>query len=482
LDSPFVQRNGNSNLIARSPSLSRGAAAALPKLSLVASAQESPERKKIAMIGTGYVGLVTGTCLAQLGHSVVCVDTDPAKIGALQRGKTTFFEPGLHDLIVRNGCAGRLTFSEDIARAVRESEMVFIAVGTPVGEDGSADLSAVRAAAAAIGRHLNGPKIVVLKSTVPVGCTELVATIVSENSPGDYQVDVVSNPEFLREGCAVNDFMEPQRIVVGTSSAHAEAVMRELYAPLSAPFVAADERTSEMIKYAANAFLATKVSFINEIANICELVDVDVKTVGLGIAFDERIGAHFMRPGIGYGGSCFPKDVRALERLADASSYDAVLLRAVDAVNKAQIARAFARIQDALGGSVEGKRAGLLGLAFKPDTSDVREAPALYLIELLVAAGATVTAHDPAAMESARVATSRNVTYVPHLYEAIDECDVLILATEWDDYKNLNFRMVKKLMRGDVVFDGRNCLDPDKIVTEGLRYLGVGRAKEPLTF
>ncbi len=435
--------------------------------------------RRIAIIGTGYVGLVTGTCFAELGNSVVCLDNDANKIAVLRRGEAPFFEPQLLEMIVRNQHAGRLSFANDVEAGVRDSEIVFIAVGTPMGEDGNADLSAVRAVAATIGRALNGPKIVVSKSTVPVETGEMVSSIIAENSIERFPVDVVSNPEFLREGSAVADFMQPDRIVIGTSSPEAEAVMRDLYAALDAPFVVTNVRTSEMIKYAANAFLATKISFMNEIANICELVDVDVKSVGRGIGFDHRIGTQFMSPGIGYGGSCFPKDVRALEKIAKVRRYDATLLRSVETVNRNQIARTFAKIEAAAGGSVSGKSIGVLGLAFKPNTDDVREAPALHLIDLFVRAGADVRAHDPIAVDGARAHAGVEVTYCAQMYEAINEVDVLLLATEWNEYKNIDFRMVRKLMRGNVVFDGRNIFDPEKVVAEGLRYLGVGRAREP---
>jgi UDPglucose 6-dehydrogenase len=435
--------------------------------------------RHIAIIGTGYVGLVTGTCFAELGNSVVCLDNDPRKIDVLRRGEAPFYEPQLLEMIVRNQHAGRLAFSTDVEAGVRDAEIVFIAVGTPMGEDGNADLSAVRSVAATIGRALNGPKIIVSKSTVPVETGEMVSSIISENSVENYPFEVVSNPEFLREGSAVSDFMQPDRIVVGTKSPQAEAVMRDLYAPLDAPIVVTDVRTSEMIKYAANAFLATKISFMNEIANICELVDVDVKSVGRGIGFDHRIGTQFMSPGIGYGGSCFPKDVRALEKIANGRSYDAVLLRSVESVNRGQIQRTFAKIEAALGGSVDGKTIGVLGLAFKPNTDDVREAPALHLIELFVRSGAAVYAHDPIAMDVARKEFDGEITYCPQMYEAINEADAVLLATEWNEYKNIDFRMVRKLMRGNVIVDGRNIFDPEKVVAEGLRYIGVGRAKEP---
>ena len=426
--------------------------------------------RRIAIIGTGYVGLVTGTCFAELGNTVICLDNDARKIAVLKRGEAPFFEPQLLEMIVRNQHAGRLQFSSDVEAGVRDSEIVFIAVGTPMGEDGNADLSAVR----------NGPKIVVSKSTVPVETGEMVSSIIAENSIEAHPVDVVSNPEFLREGSAVSDFMQPDRIVVGTSSPQAEAVMRDLYASLDAPFVVTDVRTSEMIKYAANAFLATKISFMNEIANICELVDVDVKSVGRGIGFDHRIGTQFMNPGIGYGGSCFPKDVRALEKIANGRNYDATILRAVEQVNHEQIKRTFAKIESALGGSVAGKSIGVLGLAFKPNTDDIREAPAIHLIDSFVRSGAEVFAHDPIAIEVTRAEVGAGITYCAQMYEALNECDLLLLATEWNEYKNIDFRMVRKLMRGNVVFDGRNIFDPEKVTAEGLRYIGVGRSKEPV--
>jgi UDPglucose 6-dehydrogenase len=443
--------------------------------------QQKNGLRRIAIVGTGYVGLVTGTCLAEIGNSVVCLDKDAAKIATLKRGELPFFEPQLLEMILRNHHAGRLEFSDDVEAGVRDSAIVFVAVGTPPNHDENADLSAVREVAATIGRSLNGPKIVVLKSTVPVETNEMVSAIIAENAVQRHHVDVVSNPEFLREGCAVVDFMHPDRIVVGTSSPEAEAIMRDLYAPLDAPFFITDVRTSEMIKYAANAFLATKVSFMNEIANICELVGVDVKLVGGGIGLDHRIGPHFMSPGIGYGGSCFPKDVRALERMAHARGYDATLLRSVEALNRNQIPRAIAKIEMALGGSgsLEGSHVCVLGLAFKPNTSDVREAPALYLIDVLLGSGAKVTAHDPIAIEGARSRSGDDVTYCSEMYEAMHGCDVLLLATEWNEYRSINFRVVRKLMRGNVVFDGRNIFDPDHVTTEGLRYVGIGRAKEP---
>lgn len=435
-------------------------------------------QKRIAIVGTGYVGLVTGTCLAELGNSVTCLDNDASKIAMLRRNEVPFFEPDLLELIVSNHHAGRLGFSENVEAGVRDAAIIVIAVGTPMRHDDNADLSAIWDVAATIGRELNGPKLVVIKSTVPVETCEMVAAIIGENASNAHRVDVVSNPEFLREGSAVADFMHPDRIVVGTANPYAETVVRDLYQSLDAPFVITDVRTSEMIKYAANAFLATKISFMNEIANICELVGVDVKAVARGIGFDHRIGAQFMSPGIGYGGSCFPKDLRALERTAHSRDYEANLLRAVESVNRSQIHRTFAKLERALGGSVEGKRVCVLGLAFKPNTSDVRESPALHLIDHLVRGGAAVATHDPIAMEAARERIGGDVSYCTQMYEAVDGCDALVLATEWNEYKGINFRMVRKLMRGNLVLDGRNAFEAEDVVREGLRYIGVGRARE----
>ncbi len=433
--------------------------------------------KRIALIGTGYVGLVTGTCFAELGNTVVCLDNDLRRIETLRAGRAPFYEPQLLEMIVRNQHAGRLTFSTDVASGVRDSEIIFIAVGTPPGADGNTDLSAVRAVAQAIGQAINGPKIVVSKSTVPVETGELISSIIAENSAEHFRVDVVSNPEFLREGSAVADFMQPDRVVIGTSSPEAETIMRDLYRSLDVPIVVTNLRTSEMIKYAANAFLATKISFMNEIANICDLVDVDVKAVGQGIGLDHRIGTQFMNPGIGYGGSCFPKDVRSLEKLAAGREYDAALLRAVESTNQRQIELTFAKLVNALGGSAAGKTVGVLGVAFKPNTDDIREAPAIYLIEKLLAAGAAVRAHDPIAGDAARSYFGDRVVYCAQMYEVLHESDALLLATEWNEYKNIDFAMVRKLMRGNKVIDGRNVFDPGMVAEHGLDYIGIGRQR-----
>jgi UDPglucose 6-dehydrogenase len=437
---------------------------------------------RIAVIGAGYVGLVTGTCLAELGNTVVCLDNDRVKIDRLRSGTAPFYEPQLLELILRNQRAGRLSFSTDVAAGVRENGIIFIAVGTDMGAGGEADLSAVRAVATDIGRALNGPKIVVSKSTVPVATGDLIAALIAENASENHRVVVVSNPEFLREGSAVSDFMQPDRIVIGTDDAEAEAVLRDLYRSLGAPIMVTDVRTSEMIKYAANAFLATKVSFMNEIANVCDLVGVDVEAVGRGMGLDRRIGTQFMHPGIGFGGSCLPKDLRALDRIAGSRGYDTTLLRAVESVNRRQIAATHAKIAAALGGRVGGSSVCVLGLAYKPNTDDLRESPALALIERLLAAGAEVRAHDPAAIAAARGRFGDRITCHDSMYEAMRDADALVLATEWNEYKNLDFTLVRGMMRGDAVIDGRNVFDPQAVAGAGLEYIGAGRRRAPSAF
>ncbi len=432
--------------------------------------------KSIAMIGAGYVGLVTATCFAELGNAVTCVDNDPQKIAALEAGEVPFFEPSLGEMVVRNAQAKRLSFTSDIASAVRGSDVVFIAVGTPTRTDGHADLSAVRAVAREIGLALDGPKIIVSKSTVPVETGELISSIIREHARAGHRITVVSNPEFLREGSAVNDFLHPDRIVIGTDDPAAEQMLRELYAPLEAPLLVTDVRTSEMIKYAANAFLATKISFINEIANICELVDVDVRVVGRGMGFDQRIGTKFLNPGIGYGGSCFPKDVRALEHLAASHNYAAPLLHAVEMVNARQPERAVMKLERELGG-LNGREVAVLGLAFKPDTDDVRDAPALAVVRRLLDRGAAVRAYDPIANDRAREVIGDGPSFYDDMYEAVRGADAVLLATEWNEFRALDFARCAELMRGTVVVDGRNIFDPRTVAAAGLRYVGVGRLK-----
>ena len=432
--------------------------------------------KRIAIVGAGYVGLVTATCFSELGNAVVCVDNDAAKIARLEAGEIPFYEPSLSEMVARNVQARRLSFTTEIAQAVRDAEIIFIAVGTPMRPDGHADLGAVRAVAREIGLATDGPKIVVSKSTVPVETGEMISSIIREHARGDYPVSVVSNPEFLREGSAVTDFLKPDRVVIGTDDPETERVLRDLYAPLEAPIVVTDVRTSEMIKYAANAFLATKISFINEIANICELVDVDVRAVCSGIGYDQRIGTKFLNPGIGYGGSCFPKDVRALEQLAVERDYPAPLLHAVELVNRRQVERTVMKFERELGG-LSGRVIAVLGLAFKPNTDDIRDAPAVAIIQRLLDRGAVVRAHDPIANDVGCAVLGKQVTFLEDMYATLDGADAVLLATEWNEFRTLDFTRCAQAMRGDLIVDGRNIFDADKVRAAGLRYLGIGRVK-----
>jgi UDPglucose 6-dehydrogenase len=420
------------------------------------------------------VGLVTGTCFAELGNEVVCVDTDASKIDSLRKGVVPFYEPGLSDLVTRNASAGRLSFTQEGSGAIKAAEIVFIAVGTPMGPDGHADLTYVREAARQIAACLNGPKLVVNKSTVPVETGDLVAAIIREESADAHEVSVVSNPEFLREGSAINDFMMPDRIVIGVSDEASAEYMRQLYAPLNAPIIVTDVRTAEMIKYTANAFLATKISFINEIAHICDEVGADVTQVVVGAGSDKRIGAAFMNAGLGFGGSCFPKDVQALIKIAHRYDVTPAILDAVLDVNRQQIQRVCRRVEQRLK-SIRGRKIGLLGLAFKPNTDDVRESPAIALAQALIEAGARVTAHDPVAIHTAKRLLGDSVTYVDRAYEATHEADAVIIATDWNEYKNLDLQIVRKLMAGTLFVDARNIYDSSLVLDAGLDYVGVGR-------
>ena len=429
---------------------------------------------RIAIIGCGYVGLVTGTCFAELGNRVVCVENDPGRYEALASGGVPFYEPGLAELVARNRSRKRLSFAPSVAEGIGGAQVVFIAVGTPMLPDGLADLSYVRTAAREIAEALDAPKLVVNKSTVPVETGDLVAAIIREHNAAGHDVQVLSNPEFLREGSAIADFMHPDRIVLGVADAAAEATMRDLYAPLRAPVIATDVRTAEMIKYTANAFLAAKISFINEIAAVCERVGADVTDVVTGVGADRRIGKAFLNAGLGFGGSCFPKDVRALCGIAAANGTPTPLLEAVLDVNAAQIDRVGARIGAALGG-LEGRRVALLGLAFKPETDDVRESPAIKLAEHLLGAGATIVAHDPVALETGRRELGDRVSYADDPYEAADGADALVIATDWNEYKQLDFGLISAKMRGTAVFDTRNVCDRREVEARGLGYFGVGR-------
>jgi UDPglucose 6-dehydrogenase len=428
----------------------------------------------IAVIGTGYVGLVTGACFAELGNDVVCLDVDVSRIESLRSGNVPFFEPGLEELVRRNASAGRLSFEFEPDRAIPNAAIVFLAVGTPQTADGSADLSYLRRAAVTIAENLGRDTVIVNKSTVPVETGDLVAAIVRERKSGTYHVSVVSNPEFLREGSAISDFMHPDRIVLGVDDTEAAAMMRHLYAPLDAKIIEADVRTAEMIKCTANAFLATKISFANQIALICERVGTDVTEVMRGAGADHRIGTAFLGAGIGFGGSCFPKDLTALSRVAERVGVVPSLLEATLTINREQIERAVDRIEKHVG-TLQGARVAVLGLAFKSQTDDVRESPAIALVERLLEKGATVVAHDPVAISTARRRLGRRVMFAQNAYEASSGADVLVIATDWNEYKQLDLRIVKGHMRGRLVFDGRNVFDPQDVVVLGFDYIGIGR-------
>ena len=440
---------------------------------------------KVTIFGTGYVGLVTGTCLAEMGNHVVCVDVDAGKIDRLKAGSIPIYEPGLTPMVVRNHADGRLDFTTDAAPAVGHGEVVFIAVGTPPDEDGSADLKYVLAVAKTIGDNIDRYTVVVNKSTVPVGTADRVREAIQARLQArgvDLSFDVVSNPEFLKEGDAVEDCMRPDRIIVGASSTKAIGVLRKLYAPFNRNhdrMVVMDERSAELTKYAANAMLATKISFMNEIANIAEHVGADVELVRQGIGADPRIGYHFIYPGAGYGGSCFPKDVQALARTAHAVGYDARLLDAVEAVNDSQKSRLFALLSRHFDGQLKGRTIALWGLAFKPNTDDMREASSRRLMEQLWEAGATVKAFDPeAADETRRIYGERDdLRLVERPYDAIDGADALMIVTEWKAFRAPDFARVKALLKNPVIFDGRNLYDPVVVEEAGIAYYGIGRGR-----
>ncbi len=437
----------------------------------------------VTIFGSGYVGLVTGACLAEVGNRVLCVDIDPAKIDLLNSGGIPIFEPGLEALVQRNRGAGRLTFTNDPAKGVAHGLFQFIAVGTPPDEDGSADLSHVLAVARAIGEHMDAYRIIVDKSTVPVGTADKVAATLREAQAArgvTVEFDVVSNPEFLKEGAAIEDFMRPDRIVVGTDNPRTGELLRALYAPFNRNHervMVMDVRSAELTKYAANALLATKISFMNELSNIAEAVGADIEKVRVGIGSDPRIGYQFIYPGCGYGGSCFPKDVRALERTAKAVGYQAELLAAVEAVNLRQKEVLFAKIQDYFAGNLQGCTLALWGLAFKPNTDDMREASSRRLLEALWEAGAQVRAYDPAAMEEAhRIYGARpDLTLVDDALTALDGADALVIVTEWNQFRGPDFSAIKTRLKSPVIFDGRNLFDPRLVKASGLAYYSIGR-------
>ncbi len=428
---------------------------------------------KIAVIGTGYVGLVSGACFAEIGNQVVCVDEDAGKVARLARAEIPILEAGLEPMVSRHLKAGNLRFSTDTDAAVKESELIFITVGTPSGNGGQADLSAVEAAARTIASAINAYKVVVNKSTMPVGSTRMVQRIIEENLDGLHQFDVVSNPEFLREGSAVEDFMHPDRVVIGATGQRPVGMLTELYRPLNAPLIVTDPASAEMIKYASNAFLATKVSFINAISNICEAVGADVREVALGMGYDRRIGFEFLQAGPGFGGSCFPKDCRALIDISGRAGYTFGLLEGVMQVNEEQMSLMVEKARKHLG-DLAGRRVGVLGLAFKPNTDDMRESPAITVISGLVEGGAQVSVYDPAC-RTHDIEAPAGSRLAADSYEAAEGAELLMILTEWDEFKWLDFRRVKDLMASPIIVDTRNCLDPQVLRRLGFTYEGVGR-------
>lgn len=431
---------------------------------------------KIAVVGTGYVGLVTGTCFAETGNNVTCVDIDEGKVNKLKQGEITIYEPGLEKLFLRNLKEGRLKFTTRLAEGVADAAIIFLALPTPPGEDGSADLKYVLGVAEELGKIITDYKVIVDKSTVPVGTAEKVRSAIAKNSKSDF--DVVSNPEFLREGVAVDDFMKPDRVVIGTDSDKARKIMGDLYAPFvrqGNPVIFMDERSAELTKYAANSFLATKISFMNEIARLCEKFGADVDMVRRGIGSDDRIGKRFLFPGIGYGGSCFPKDVQALVKSSSDTGYDFRILKAVMEVNSSQKLHLLPGIRKFFSNGLKGKHFALWGLAFKPNTDDIREAPAFDIIEALLAEGATVSAFDPEAMKNAREVLGDRIVFAGNQYEALEGADALIIATEWNEFRTPEFGKIAETLRNKAIFDGRNLFDLSTIRDLGFHYVSVGR-------
>ena len=431
---------------------------------------------KITVIGTGYVGLVTGTCFAETGNKVTCVDIDKAKVDKLSSGQITIYEPGLEKIFLRNTKEGRLVFTTNLEEVLEASEIIFLALPTPPGADGSADLKYVLGVADKMGKLMKGYKVVVNKSTVPVGTADKVREAIAKNYKGAF--DVVSNPEFLREGVAVDDFMKPDRVVIGTKSEQAKKVMTELYAPFvrqGNPLIFMDERSSELTKYAANSFLATKISFMNEIAQLCERMGADVDMVRRGIGSDDRIGKRFLFPGIGYGGSCFPKDVQALVKSSNEVNYDFEILKAVEKVNALQKLHLVNKINTYFKNDSQGKKIALWGLAFKPNTDDIRDAPAIDMINALTAAGATITAYDPEAMPNVKNKIGDKIKYATNQYEALAAADILVIATEWSEFRTPDFEIIEKELPSKVIFDGRNLFDVAKMKEMGYHYESIGR-------
>ncbi len=433
---------------------------------------------KIAVVGTGYVGLVTGTCLAETGNEVICVDIDQEKVRKMKNGIVPIYEPYLDVLFERNIKQKRLSFTTNLEKAIVDAKIIFLALPTPPGEDGSADLSYVLGVAKQLGSLIKEYKIIIDKSTVPVGTAEKVHAAVAENATVEF--DIVSNPEFLREGFAVDDFLKPDRVVIGTESQRARKVLEELYKPYvrqGNPIIFMDEKSAELTKYAANAFLATKITFMNEIANFCEKVGADVDAVRAGIGSDTRVGKRFLFPGIGYGGSCFPKDVQALAKSGKEEGYDFKILEAVMSVNQKQKTALIPKIKDYFNGDLNGKKVALWGLAFKPDTDDIREAPALYLIEELLSAGATISAYDPEAMSNVQEKLGNKIRFAMDAYDACNQADFLVIATEWAAFRHPDFEKLAKKLKNKLIFDGRNLYDLEMMKSKGFNYISIGRNK-----
>lgn len=434
---------------------------------------------KVCIVGTGYVGLVAGACFADTGSDVTCVDISQPKIDALNNGEIPIYEPGLQEIVVRNVREGRLFFSTEVDKAIRDNDVIFIAVGTPQDEDGSADLQHVEAVARQIGDNMNGYKVIVDKSTVPVGTADIVQRLIAERT--EHEFSVVSNPEFLKEGAAVQDFLKPDRVVIGTEDERARKVMSRLYAPFqrtSERIIFMDVRSAEMTKYAANAMLATRISFMNEIARLCENVGADVDLVRRGIGADPRIGNKFLFPGAGFGGSCFPKDLRALVQTGRAHGVDMELLRSVIAVNERQKSRLAERVLDHFGQDLSGRTFALWGLAFKPETDDMREAPSVVVINELLERGAKVVAHDPVARETAYAVLGDRIDYVDNNYDALEGADALIIVTEWAQYRNPAFDQIKAQLKQPVIFDGRNLYRPERMREQGIVHYSIGRSPQ----
>ncbi len=432
--------------------------------------------KKITVVGTGYVGLVTGTCFAETGNQVICVDIDQKKVEKMKNGIIPIYEPDLDTLFERNIKANRLTFTTSLEDGIKDAEIIFLALPTPPGEDGSADLSYILGVAENLGKIMTDYKVIVDKSTVPVGTAEKVYAAIAANAKTDFAV--VSNPEFLREGFAVSDFMKPDRVVIGTSDDRAKKIMESLYKPFvrqGNPIYFMDEKSAELTKYAANSFLATKITFMNEIANFCELVGADVDKVRIGIGSDARIGKRFLFPGIGYGGSCFPKDVQALVKSGKEQNFNFEILNAVMTVNENQKTVLFPKMKNFFRGNLQGKKIALWGLAFKPDTDDIREAPALYMIEELLKAGAQITAFDPEAMPNVQALLGDKISFAKDEYQALEGADALLICTEWGIFRNPDFNRIKSLLNDAVIFDGRNLFEMDEMSEKGFFYASIGR-------